>query len=384
MHEWKAVQGFSKYEANTSGQIRVIASGIIRLPHVRKEDGYYQLTLIDDFCKPYTTTVHRLIAETFIVNPEDKRTVNHKDGDKGNNAVDNLEWATHKENIDHAHDTGLVKYTFHIDVTDEVTGETVSYRSKREFFTQFGLTKHEAEMALAKREDLFLSRYRIEVIRTSVRESGKQRHLCGFDFKLGEFARCTSRKSASAHFKITEGCLVTGLKEGKLVNGVYLWYVDDSEGETGLSTVTDAQVKASVVAYKERFSGKASYHVKNYLTGTVVSHSSMQAVATHFRLPLDTVTKHLQYRKEHLLFGQFIKRGYDHCDFPKFTDDQIQVSLLGAGNSVNPLKSTLNETGEITYWRSVHGFCMANGLNKSTGSRLVHANKVPGFDIVFL
>ena len=57
---------------------------------------------------PFGGYIHRIVANTFIPNPENKSTVNHIDGDKRNNHISNLEWATYSENFQHALKLGLI------------------------------------------------------------------------------------------------------------------------------------------------------------------------------------------------------------------------------------------------------------------------------------
>lgn len=63
--------------------------------------GYITIAYIDAYGNHKCIQAHRLVALAFIPNPENKRCVNHIDGDRANNNVDNLEWVTHQENTIH-------------------------------------------------------------------------------------------------------------------------------------------------------------------------------------------------------------------------------------------------------------------------------------------
>jgi len=121
MEVWKDIQENDYYQVSNLGRVK---SKERRVPHAKsgtvsvKErilkpamdaKGYLRVALAKGRgLKTYK--VHRLVADAFLENPENKPQVNHKDGDKENNEVVNLEWVTNQENAIHAARTGLWEY----------------------------------------------------------------------------------------------------------------------------------------------------------------------------------------------------------------------------------------------------------------------------------
>jgi hypothetical protein len=102
---FKVINTHKNYSVSTDGVIKNNKTGRILKPSVGR---YVTITLYGN-AKTRNTSLHRLVAEQFIDNPEGKQYVNHLDGNKHNNHVANLEWCTPSENDIHAFATGLKK-----------------------------------------------------------------------------------------------------------------------------------------------------------------------------------------------------------------------------------------------------------------------------------
>jgi len=107
MIELKLITEFPTYKIDENGNIYSKYLKSFLQPKLG-DNGYYEVTLFLDGKRHYKS-VHRLVAETFIPNPENKLCVNHIDGNKLNNNVYNLEWVTHSENTKHAFANNLIK-----------------------------------------------------------------------------------------------------------------------------------------------------------------------------------------------------------------------------------------------------------------------------------
>lgn len=129
---WKDIKDFEgNYQVSNLGRIRSIrtSQGTYR-ERIKKTSisnaGYEQVNLFKNN-ESFTKMVHRLVAESFITNPLNKKTVNHINGIKTDNTSTNLEWNTHSENLIHASNTGLIDK---IKCRDRMIGTKYNSKSK--------------------------------------------------------------------------------------------------------------------------------------------------------------------------------------------------------------------------------------------------------------
>ena len=118
--KWKTIKDFPRYEVSDFGEVRNRQTmrrlrPWLVLSHSKPGDGYPTVRL---WPGPHTKLVHVLVLEAFVGGRPADLIANHKDGNKSNNRVRNLEWTTYGGNIQHAYDNGLRESGFKRKISD--------------------------------------------------------------------------------------------------------------------------------------------------------------------------------------------------------------------------------------------------------------------------
>lgn len=135
---WKPIKGYEGlYEVSNLGRIKAFKKQVNKgkcnrsweehcLNYGKDKSGYFRTNLSKNGTNK-TVKVHRIVAQAFIPNPENKPTVNHKNGIKTDNRAENLEWATQSENMQHACDNQLKRNDGEHNSQSKLTWENVRY-----------------------------------------------------------------------------------------------------------------------------------------------------------------------------------------------------------------------------------------------------------------
>ena len=94
---WVKVRRNNNYSINENGEVRNDITNKIKKPFINRKSGYLTIDLWENN-KSTKVTIHRLVAETFIPNPDNKPCVDHINGNRLDNSIENLRWATYSEN----------------------------------------------------------------------------------------------------------------------------------------------------------------------------------------------------------------------------------------------------------------------------------------------
>jgi len=130
---WKDIPGYNgEYQISNLGRVKSLkrnAKKLLKL--VPNNYGYIRVCLNDK----KKLSVHRLVGECFVDNPNNKPYINHKNGIKHDNRYINIEWCTNKENTHHAYKTGLIVRTFGADNKRSIP--VIKYSDDNDYIEEF-------------------------------------------------------------------------------------------------------------------------------------------------------------------------------------------------------------------------------------------------------
>lgn len=180
MEIWKPIVGTNGFiEVSNEGRVRSLLRGSPRVLKTQTDKkGYHRLRVTIEREK-MNYKIHREVAKAFIPNPDNLPQVNHKDGNKSNNAVDNLEWISNRDNAHHAIENGLWENVFE--------GSRRENESRKRPVIGYCTTENSSHSkwfeSVREAERFIGSRHITDVLK------GKRSHVKGWTFRYEEVSR---------------------------------------------------------------------------------------------------------------------------------------------------------------------------------------------------
>lgn len=214
------IPSVKNYTIDTRGTVCNISTNKEFIGHICAATGYRVVTLLNSEKRRVRKYIHRLLAEVYIPNPLNLPEVNHKDGNKLNNCLTNLEWVTGCTNVRHAFTSGLTKNKASLDyqriplLLDELcSGKTLLFLAERE-----GVKDSSTLRKLLKREAIRTGKYREFLLGTVI---AKQHQVTKQSIAInsidcsGNTKQYPSINEAARQHNCSPASIWTAIKKGK-------------------------------------------------------------------------------------------------------------------------------------------------------------------------
>jgi hypothetical protein len=351
--EYYQIPGFDDYGISKNGEVFDTTRGQALVPFLSL--GYVRVRIRKSksvhptryFTYKYMTAgIHRLLALTFLPPPSDPKQnqINHKDGNRCNNSLDNLEWCTQLENNMHALKNNLRSDNKHIEVKNLKTNEILHFYSLGECGDYFKVDKTNIHWWLNKRKNLYpfqkyyIIRYAdqdwpdVGDIETFLNKPYRYDHfhngvICIHDVIHDKVVFTNRRLVASNYLDINEGTLYKYMDTDKLFNNQYrIRHLVDTDKDKFIQEYIQRGHNEEDIIYlyqnlrntiKNRCIGcKLIDHKYN----TISIHSSMtEAYQTISKILKDTDKIHISYQvvKQHFLYHKSLSHRFEIQRLPK-------------------------------------------------------------------
>lgn len=187
--EFRYIPNFPHYAISRTGKIVDVRTGE-RVEGKVSSANHYVLSYIyaSSVNKKKSIRCHRLIAYAWIPNDDvyNRTLINHKDGNRSNNKISNLEWCTTKENTNHALETGLIKTLIKTKARDVTTGEVTYYNSINELYVTLGISLGKSVASFTNKLPGYLWNKRYEIKEASDNSSWYYETNNSTDFNFGK------------------------------------------------------------------------------------------------------------------------------------------------------------------------------------------------------